>query len=145
MSLLTISGGVDGLEDTLRRLRAFDRRASNRVRAEMRKGGEFIAAKARANVARQGLVDSSALRDSIRVATSVKGLAVVARGIKYSAIFEYGGRHPVFADEETRGEWTWVAERPRPYLNPAVAGTERRVRRVVQAALEAEIRRSGFT
>lgn len=98
----------------------------------------MIAARAKFNIRRQGIVDTGRLLNSIRFEFfsegDVAGIRIGSFGVPYAAMHEFGGR---FTERQRRAMFYWMRrrggpERPskgvirgghfraRPYLRPAV-------------------------
>lgn len=92
-------------------------------------GGFIIEAFTKINIAKQGLIQTSDLINSIGVYDATpRSVYVGSRGVVYAAIHEFGGViHPRYAKylawKSKTGEWIFaksVTIPARPYLRPAV-------------------------
>ena len=132
--LVGLEGGVEGYEDTVRRMQGVGNAVRAQLQQRLRKAAEPVAETARQHWAprtdRGGprrRPDGNRLVDTIRVGADRAGVYVAAGGayrghyVPYAALFEYrrNNRHPVFA-RGPRREWTWASQPHDPALGPSV-------------------------
>jgi hypothetical protein len=122
-----------------------DRDMTLRMRKGLKTAGEVVATAARSNAGW-----STRIPGSTRVGVTQRGVYVRAGGpaAPHAVTFEgkVGGgarKHPVFATGP-RSSWTWVAQSPRSYLQPALAANLDNVERILGDELENAFRDNGW-
>lgn len=123
-----------------RDLRDMPKEIRRELAPTLRRVAQPIAAQARANASW-----SSRIPGAIRVAVLKRGVSIRVSARKAPHARPYEGitgqtfRHPVFGDRDR-----WVAQRSRPFLEPAVKAHQAKVRDEIVKVVDDAARRHGF-
>jgi len=121
-------------------LRAYKKRVQRQIETELQDWGEAVEDEMRANLERNGSIDTGALYDSVRSEIDSHGTvtdlyiyadATSEQGVQYKDFLEFGtgihnetgkGRKTPWRYQDRYGQWhTTRGMTPRPFIRPALA------------------------